>query len=71
MVDHMAVKLVDFNTAKKIDSGLKRAKTYTGTKFYFAPEIDESEKGYDGLAADIWSAGILMYKMMTGRFPEK
>ena len=68
MCQGKVIKLVDFNTAKQIDNDLKRAKTHTGTKFYIDPAISPcSLIPYDGLAADIYSAGILLHKMLTNQ----
>jgi len=39
-----------------------------GTKFYRAPEIYKNECE-DPMAADIYSAGIILFVMMTGHFP--
>ena len=41
---------------------------YCGTPSYMAPEI-VSKRPYDGRAADIWALGVLLYKLLTGKFP--
>tara|TARA_B110001452_G_scaffold35422_2_gene27255 strand:- start:231 stop:4754 length:4524 start_codon:yes stop_codon:yes gene_type:complete len=57
------LKVVDFGFAKRIDG-----KTFTvcGTPDYMAPEIILN-KGH-GKAVDWWTAGILLFEMLTG-FP--
>ena len=41
-----------------------------GTPAYIAPEILR-DKGYEGFASDIWSAGIVLYAMLYGSVPFK
>lgn len=43
-------------------------KSRVGTLAYMAPEIASNRPGqrYDGRAADIWSAGVLLFTMITG-----
>jgi len=60
------VKLVDFGFAKQLDSE-GRAWTFCGTPEYVAPEII-TNKSHD-TRADIWSLGVLMYELLTGRPP--
>ena len=38
---------------------------------YIAPEIflSDKEKGYKGFPVDIWSAGIALYIMLSGKLP--
>lgn len=43
---------------------------YCGTPSYMCPEI-VSRGCYSGAKADIWSLGIILYKMITGQFPFK
>jgi len=39
-----------------------------GSPFYTAPEMHLDES-YDATTADIWSAGVAFYVLLTGRFP--
>ena len=66
--DINSVKLIDFNTAKYVSnhgSQITRVMTKVGTKTYQDPIISENED-YNGFQADIWSAGILLYYLVTG-----
>ncbi|GJT42863.1 mitogen-activated protein kinase kinase kinase 1-like protein [Tanacetum coccineum] len=57
--------LVDANGSVKLaDCGLAK-----GTPFWMAPEVvNQKNKGY-GLAADIWSLGCTVLKMLTRQIP--
>ena len=61
------VKLIDFGFASS-SSSEKKIKTFCGTPSYMAPEI-MSRKEYFGPPVDIWAAGVLLYKLLTGSFP--
>ncbi|MBL8149068.1 MAG: protein kinase [Blastocatellia bacterium] len=68
------VKVVDFGIAKlQEDSAsiniqnLTEAGSLLGTPAYMAPERLE-EKPYDG-KADVYSVGIMLYQMLTGKVP--
>lgn len=39
-----------------------------GKKNYMSPEVYENKDNFDGFAVDLWSAGIILYIMVTG-FP--
>ena len=66
------VKLADFGLAKIIQGdGLK---TFCGTPQYFAPEVLQRRttvagSGRYGKPADIWSLGVILYILLTGRPP--
>jgi serine/threonine-protein kinase len=66
-----SVKLLDFGIAKVMDiAGGMGNKTKTGmllgTPAYMSPEQIKSAKDVDS-RADLWSAGVMFYEMLTGR----
>jgi len=40
-----------------------------GCPAYVSPEILESTVGYSSKAADVWSLGVIIYTLLTGRYP--
>lgn len=52
----------DFNTS------LSHLSTCCGSPAYAAPELLQ-QIPYSGPAADVWSAGILLYALLVGRLP--
>lgn len=64
------VKLLDFGLAKltTIDADLTRIGISLGKIQYGAPEQREDAKNVD-LRADIYSLGIMLYEMLSGKFP--
>ncbi|KAL6093184.1 hypothetical protein STEG23_008038 [Scotinomys teguina] len=61
------VKLCDFGMARQLEEG-QMLQGICGTLLYMAPEI-LARKPYDGLAGDMWSLGVLLYVLVTGKFP--
>ncbi|KAH7850592.1 hypothetical protein Vadar_000268 [Vaccinium darrowii] len=66
MDEHEVVKVADFGVARvKAQSGVMTAET--GTYRWMAPEVIE-HKSYDH-KADIFSFGIVMWELLTGKIP--
>ncbi|KAL3895932.1 MAG: hypothetical protein SGCHY_004400 [Lobulomycetales sp.] len=61
------VKIADFGVSKELSNGTM-ARTFTGTQGYLAPErIGEGR--IHSVESDIWSVGLTMMELATGRFP--
>ena len=63
------VKICDFGVSRKLSPGDIMHEN-CGTPAYIAPEIFQN-KGYEGYACDIWSAGVTLYYMLGGVQPFK
>uniref|UniRef100_A0A7S3GC72 non-specific serine/threonine protein kinase n=1 Tax=Palpitomonas bilix TaxID=652834 RepID=A0A7S3GC72_9EUKA len=64
------IRITDFGLAKVCRDSLgeeQSAATFCGTAEYMAPELLTS--GKYGKAADLWSVGVLLYEMLTGKVP--
>ena len=61
------VKICDFGVGKLTKKGQKLL-DQCGTPVYMAPEIIKGE-GYEGFPVDIWSAGVVLYIMLSGNLP--
>ena len=62
------VKLTDFGISKQITGDeTEKARTFVGTLTYMSPERMEGEKY--SYAGDIWSLGIMVIELITGKFP--
>ncbi len=64
------VKIVDFGLAaagSRGDPGLTRTGLILGTPYYIAPE--QAQGGTADPRTDIYSLGVIMYEMLTGRPP--
>jgi 5'-AMP-activated protein kinase catalytic alpha subunit len=58
------IKIVDFGFAAETKT---LQKMYCGTPSYMAPEI-VLKKVYDGRGVDIWSLGVVLFKLFTGKY---
>lgn len=62
------VKVTDFGIAKIADSAtLTNTSTILGSAHYFSPE--QAKGGFIDNKTDIYSLGIVMYEMLTGKLP--
>jgi len=61
------IKIIDFGLSNTYHKG-EMLKTACGSPCYAAPEMIAG-KHYVGLAADIWSCGIILYTMLCGQLP--
>ncbi len=70
MIDEAdSVKVMDFGIARLLsDKHLTRTGAKLGTLYYMSPEQIMAEKNIDH-RTDIYSAGIVLYEMLTGRLP--
>jgi eukaryotic-like serine/threonine-protein kinase len=65
------IKLADFGIAtsrEEPDDGLTREGTILGTPAYIAPEQIDDARSVDN-RADIYSLGVVLYEMLTGKTP--
>jgi len=63
------VKIADFGLANYIQEweDSKRPKTVVGTVGYIAPEVVRKERF--GPAVDMWSCGVILFIMLSGKMP--
>jgi len=61
------IKLIDFGVSNFMEEGVFRT-TFVGTPAYAPPEILLGEN-YFGPEVDIWSIGVVLYYMLTSKFP--
>ena len=68
ITDEDQVKIMDFGLAK-VRGGVKFTKVGTtlGTAAYMSPEQARGEEADE--RADIWSFGVVLYEMLTGKMP--
>ncbi|KAL9650533.1 hypothetical protein ABK040_004752 [Willaertia magna] len=65
------LKITDFGLSSIVANkhGKQQLLTTTcGTPNYVSPEVIK-EKGYDGFISDIWSMGVILFVMLSGKLP--
>lgn len=60
------IKIIDFGVSRKFFKNNEELNSIVGTPYYVAPEVLDGK--YDK-KVDIWSIGIIMYVLMTGKPP--
>ncbi|TIA96391.1 hypothetical protein E3P94_02632 [Wallemia ichthyophaga] len=77
--DGQTIKLADFGMAtlagedvviskRKLKKGRRMLKTSCGSPHYASPEVVQG-KPYAGHMADVWSCGVILFALLTGRLP--
>ena len=61
------LKIADFGLAA-FEPHLSMCKTSCGSPPYASPEIIAGKK-YDASLSDVWSCGVILYSLVTGRLP--
>lgn len=61
------IKVIDFGMSQNFANRKKMTKI-RGTKYYLAPEVIKKTYNYK---CDLWSAGILLFMLVTGKTPFK
>lgn len=59
------IKVIDFGTSSKFDPNKKMKQTF-GTAYYIAPEVLTSHYNEK---CDVWSIGVILYILLSGRPP--
>ena len=59
-------RLTDFGLARVLKDGVSSYSAVSGTPLYMAPEAFDGKRS---AKSDIWSAGVILYQMLTGRLP--
>src|SRR5689334_3159288 len=65
--ENLNVKIIDFGFS--LSTPLEKTLTvFCGTPSYMSPEI-VSKHQYRGGPSDVWALGIVLYALLSGRFP--
>ena len=64
-----AVKISDFGISSQLDSTAGMCETFVGTTCYMAPERLSGDRY--SYSSDIWSFGLIMLELASGRYPYK
>ena len=67
--EHGLPRLADFGLAVTEDEQLSESRGTLGTFAYMSPEAARGDSQYADPRADIYSLGIVLYELLTGRLP--
>ncbi|GBP25773.1 hypothetical protein EVAR_94791_1 [Eumeta japonica] len=68
---NQTLKITDFGVAEALDMFSSEDTCYTGqgSPAFQPPEIANGAETFSGFKVDIWSSGVTLYNMTTGRYP--
>jgi serine/threonine protein kinase len=63
--------IMDFGLARRVDDDVRLSKvgTLIGSPAYMSPEQVHGDQSKIGLSTDIYSLGVVLFEMLTGRIP--
>ncbi|CAJ1454026.1 unnamed protein product, partial [Effrenium voratum] len=64
--DSSSIKVIDFGLAELFTPDQKHSDAFGGTLLYMAPEVFKLKLVFK---SDIWSAGVILYNLLTGDYP--
>ncbi|CAK9001267.1 unnamed protein product [Durusdinium trenchii] len=64
--DASSIKVIDFGLAELFEPDQKHSDAFGGTLLYMAPEVFNLKLEFK---SDIWSAGVILYNLLTGDYP--
>ncbi|KAJ8908132.1 hypothetical protein NDN08_008227 [Rhodosorus marinus] len=64
----LEVKIADFGLSNYVRDGSVALKSHVGSPHYVAPEVLKKDCKY-GPEVDLWSCGVVLHLMFTGRYP--
>ncbi|MFO0954353.1 MAG: serine/threonine-protein kinase [Isosphaeraceae bacterium] len=72
VTDRNDLVIIDFGLARRVDAGdvmVTQAGQVLGTPAYMSPELVSGDLAAIGPACDVYSLGVMLYEMLTGRRP--